>query len=134
MICLNILFLKSKKKINKKKIKKINFFGITFKENCADYRNSLSLELYKLLKQNYKVDLHDPYYENKYLSDDIFIKKFSDIKKTELNIITVNHKFYVNKKNYFFKKIFKKNSILFDLKNIFSNKDFKNSKIDLWQL
>ena len=56
------------------------------------------------------------------------------MKKTELNIITVNHKFYTNKKKYFLKKIFKKNSIKFDLKNIFSNNDFKSSKIDLWQL
>ncbi len=123
-----------KKKINKRKIKKINFFGITFKENCSDYRNSLSIQMYKLLKQNYKVDLHDPYYENKHLADGIFIKKFKDMKKTDFNIISVNHKFYTNKKNYFLKKIFKKNSILFDLKNIFSNKDIESSKIDLWQL
>ena len=104
------------KKINKKKIKKINFFGITFKENCSDYRNSLSLQMYRLLKRKYKVDLHDPYYENEFISQDIFIKKFKDIEKTELNIISVNHKFYQNKKKYFLKNIFNRNSILFDLK------------------
>ena len=122
------------KKINKKKIKKINFFGITFKENCSDYRNSLSLQLYRLLKKKYNVDLHDPYYENEFISQDIFIKNFKDIEKAELNIISVNHKFYQNKKKYFIKNIFNRNSILFDLKNTFSTRDLKNLKIDLWQL
>ena len=59
--------------------------------------------MYRLLKRKYKVDLHDPYYENEFISQDIFIKKFKDIEKTELNIISVNHKFYQNKKSIFLK-------------------------------
>ena len=54
----NYIISEIEKKINKKKIKKINFFGKKFKENCSDYRNSLSLQMYKLLKQKYKV-VHD---------------------------------------------------------------------------
>ena len=40
-------------KINKKN-KKINF-QITFKENCSDYRNSLSLQMYRLLKESIRL-------------------------------------------------------------------------------
>ena len=36
--------------------------GITFKENCNDFRNSKPVEFYKLLSnlENIKIDVHDP--------------------------------------------------------------------------
>ena len=64
----NYIVSQIKAKNRNKKIKKINFFGITFKENCSDFRNSLSLKMYELLRKNFKIDLHDHNYEGKFLN------------------------------------------------------------------
>ena len=130
----NYIVSKIKAKNRNKKIKKINFFGITFKENCSDFRNSLSLKMYELLRKNFKIDLHDPYYEGKFLNKNTFVKKFKDMGKADLNIISVSHEFYIKKKKYFMNNIFKKKSIIFDLKSIYSKREQKFFKLDLWQL
>lgn len=123
------------KKITNKKFNTINFFGVTFKQNCPDYRNSLSIRTIRLLQKNFKVNVHDPYHNSKVIDNDIKIHKFEDIKKSDINIISVNHNFYKIKKKYFVKKIFKKNSIIFDLKGIFNDDEIKKYKLkNIWQL
>ena len=43
--------------------------GVTFKEDCNDIRNSKSLNLYKLLKRQKKIniDIYDPIVDKKIL-------------------------------------------------------------------
>ena len=58
-----------KKKLTRKKLL---IFGVTFKEDCPDLRNSKNLELaQKLIKSNYNVTINDE------LSDKSIIKKLS---------------------------------------------------------
>jgi UDP-N-acetyl-D-galactosamine dehydrogenase len=123
------------KKMKEKKIKlngsKILIMGLTFKENCTDTRNSGTKDIFLQLKKfNCMVDLYDP------LADKDAIKKIYNIypisKLTKNNvydgvIIVVPHKKF---KNMGIKSIFKackKNSVVFDLKNLFqsSQVDFK---------
>ena len=47
----NILHIPKEKKIKKRKIR-IRILGVTFKENCADLRNSRVIEIINLLKRH----------------------------------------------------------------------------------
>ena len=122
------------KKIMKlKKKKNINFFGVTFKENCPDIRNSLSLRIINVLKKKYKVFVHDPYHENKTINN-FKIKKISQIKKNSINVISVSHNYYLKNKKKIIRSFFNKDSFIFDLKNIFSQKDIIKYNLNTWQL
>jgi len=103
--------------------------GLTFKENCADIRNSGVMGVYKGLKKYFcKLHLYDPWV------DDIAIKKtYGVFKPKKLNqkyydgiIIAVAHKKF---KEMGFKKIYnlcKNNNVIYDLKNL-----FYSNKVDL---
>ena len=74
------LYLRYKQLLTEKfkKQKKINILlmGITFKENCNDFRNSKPVEFYKLLSnlENIKIDVHDPYVDKKEIKKGIILK------------------------------------------------------------
>ncbi len=127
---LKFLNLLKRKNLNKKK--NILLLGITFKENCNDYRNSKPLEFYKLLSKhkNFKVDVHDPFVDKRE------IKKYLNLKiirtpaknKYDAVVLLVKHHQY-NKLNYKKLEQFgKKDFIVFDIKNTFFKK-FKKDNI-----
>ena len=80
---------KIKKEITKKgKKHKILFLGGTYKSNVADKRNSLSLKIFKKLKkQNFKIELYDPY---------ININEKFNYKNYKIFILMVDHKEILN--------------------------------------
>ncbi len=102
--------------------KRILVMGITFKENCPDTRNSKSLEIVnQLLEYGLEIDIYDPVAS--FNSNEIY-KKVNNLSKLENNsyagiLITVAHKefsfFNINK----LRSLCIKNSIIFDVKNIF---------------
>ena len=116
-----LINLSKKKKIKLDKCK-ILIFGVTFKENVSDTRNSKVLDLIEMfLKKNSNVFVYDP------LVKFIDNKKINLITKMENNfydiiIYAVNHKnfkyFSLNKIN----KLRKKNSIFYDLNYVFDKK------------
>ena len=58
------------------KKRKILFLGISYKENCGDFRNSKAIILHNLLKRENKVDVFDNFvnkeiYENDISSEEI---------------------------------------------------------------
>lgn len=107
---------------NSKKNFKILFMGLTFKENCADIRNSKNIELYKSLIKNkfYKVDALDPWVIETELSN----LKIKLVKRPikdyyDIIVIAVPHTYF---KNIGIKKIRsfgKRKSIIYDIKNLF---------------
>jgi len=116
--------LKETKK-NKKK-QKILILGITFKENCPDIRNSKVSDIYKFFKKlNYTVDVFDPYADKKETFNEYginLLNKFP-IKLYDGIIIAVAHQFFKSKGVNLIKKISSKNSIIFDIKNIYNEKN-----------
>jgi UDP-N-acetyl-D-galactosamine dehydrogenase len=84
------------KKINEfKNIKKIAYLGITFKENCMDFRNSMPIKLLKKLKQNkFEIDVFDPIVNKKDLEnfEQISITKKMKKQYYDLVLIVVPHK------------------------------------------
>lgn len=120
------------------KTSRIVVFGVTFKENCADIRNSQSIKIIKMLEQlGFEVLAVDPYI-NEETSDKLNIKTINknNVFDADAIIFTVPHsEFY--KISYsviesFYKKSLKKR-ILFDVKNIFNEIIFDN-KYYVWRL
>ena len=108
----------------KKKNARILFMGVTFKENCADLRNSLYLKLAKKLIKNHKVQIYEPNLSN--LKKICGIQNLKKIKnKYDIIIIALAHKAFEKIKIQNLNKIIKKNLIIFDLKNIYKNKNFE---------
>ena len=99
--------------------------GLTFKENCADTRNSgIERVISELKKFNCNLDLYDPWVDHEEIE-----KKYNIIPKSKLNkrtydvvLIAVAHnKFKTLGINYIL-NLCKKNHILYDLKNLFPKK------------
>ena len=115
--CLNVLNFR--KKFN------VLFLGLTFKENCPDFRNSKSFKVLNLLnKYTNNIDIYDPYIDNftkKKLSKKNFVlTDFKSIQQRyDLIMILVSHQeFKYYSKNFKFEKLLKSNGYIYDFKNI----------------
>lgn len=83
--------------------KKILIMGLTFKEDCNDFRNSKSLEIAKRLSNEHKIDLMDPNIENdkSFLASHKFVDSFQ-AGPYDIIIFAVKHKQF---NNFSFKKL-----------------------------
>lgn len=119
--------------LNKKSIlimnTKILIMGLTFKENCPDLRNSGIKKVFDNLNSaGCNLDLHDP------LADKNEVEKI--YKKTPIDkiipnnydaiLVLVGHSQYKKIKLETLIKYCKTNSLIYDLKNIYSNENFIN--------
>jgi UDP-N-acetyl-D-galactosamine dehydrogenase len=115
---------------NKKKVKrKIIVFGVAFKENCPDIRNSKIFDVINSIRKNFDVFLHDPYALNNDVSKEYgySLKKFSDLPvKADVVIINLKHNYYL-KKSYKRKIIalLRPGALMLDLKNLYADNEFK---------
>lgn len=132
----NILNILKKKKLKKEKIK-IRILGVTFKENCADLRNSQVIEIINLLKR-YKINVsfYDPMIISKNLPKNlknIYKKNISN--DYDVLIIAVAHKEYKKLNLNKIKKILgKKEKIIFDLKGLLNKDYYQKNKFTYWRL
>lgn len=98
---------------------KFLIYGLTFKENCPDFRNSQSLKIYREFKElNLNINVYDPYLNEKkpagYFEEDIKLNIKSS--KYDVIVVLVPH----NKmKESNFNQLLEKNGFIFDLKNTF---------------
>ena len=108
---------------------KIAVLGVTFKENVSDIRNSKALEIIRLLdEKGVKVIVSDYMLQEEigYINTPI-----KDIKNVDAIILAVAHDEYRKLSIKDIKLMFKKNAnILYDLKNIFSNEEAIEEKIE----
>jgi len=111
-----------KKNININKAK-VLIMGLTFKEDCADIRNSgINAVIEKLKEYNCNIDLYDPWVDDKEIE-----KIYGITPKPTLNhntydgvILAVKHKKFVDMGQNEILKLCKKNHVLYDLKYLFS--------------
>ena len=123
----NYVALEMIKEMEKKNIKingsKILIMGLTFKENCADVRNSgVKNVIKKLKKYNCNLDLYDPLADKEEIKNTYGILPNSVLKQHSYDgiIIAVAHKKF---REMGVTKIFnlcKKNHVIYDLKYLFS--------------
>lgn len=134
---INNLFEMAKlKKLNLKK-KKIGVFGISYKENVNDIRNSLSIKLIKKLKSKYQINctIHDPLnYDSIKLDSAIDLKELQDIADLDVLIFTVAHDFYKETGIKKFLKQFKKVKIILDIPGMYINERKYLSGVTYWSL
>lgn len=109
-------------KISKnKKNKKILILGITFKEDCNDFRNSKVFDLISILrKKNFSVTVLDPVVNKDQVLKEKKIKILKNLPKTRYSLIfsAVRHSVFVKNKSNFFKYL-KEDGFIYDFQNIF---------------
>ena len=111
------------KNINIKK-SRILIMGLTFKENCADIRNSGVKNLFESLKKlNCIIDLYDPWTKNKDIKKVIKLNSIKILKKNTYDglIIAVAHDKFKSLGLSRIKKLCKRNRVIYDLKNLFNS-------------
>lgn len=125
------------KKIEKKyKNKKINIgiFGLTFKENTNDTRDSKVFDIINILKKKKTINIftYDPNLTKSDLKNkNIKLNKTS--KKFDVLVLAVPHKEFKFNNFETMKRKLNKNGILVDIKGILKNKKIKKN-FDYWSL
>jgi len=100
----------------------VTIIGLTFKENCADIRNSKSLELKEKLEEEGAI----------VYASDPFLGLDDALVKSDIVIYTVAHDLVKKNKNLYNYLLVKEDSLVLDLIDIFKEEDFKEG-ISLWK-
>lgn len=133
----NVILKKIKKNFYKKKDKiKIGLFGLTFKENTNDLRDSKVFDIIKVLNKKKNIDLFaiDPFLKNKDVKNKFKIKLNKKIKKLDVFILAVPHTQFLKFNYHKLKKILcNQSSIVIDIKGILKDKKIKEN-FDYWSL
>jgi len=114
---------------------KINFLGLTFKENCPDLRNTKVIDVLNELDDfGLQVNVHDAEADagqaKKFYNIDLKEKK--ELEKADALVIAVPHKEYKdNIESYL--NLVKADGIIFDIKAIVNSNSLKNGQ-KLWRL
>ena len=120
-----LVYAMKNKNINVKK-SRILIMGLTFKENCADIRNSGVKNLFENLKKlNCIIDLYDPWTKNKDIKKVFRINSINILKKNTYDglIIAVAHDKFKSLGLTKIKNLCKKNRVIYDLKNLFNSNE-----------
>jgi UDP-N-acetyl-D-galactosamine dehydrogenase len=119
------------KEMKKKEIKiegsKILIMGLTFKENCADIRNSgINVVIKKLKKFNCIVDLYDPWAHSEDVKKSFNVSLKPKLKNNFYDgvVIAVAHDKFKEMGEIEIVKLCKKNHVVYDLKHLFSKDKF----------
>ena len=126
VISSNIIDYLSNEKMTFKKINCL-ILGLTFKEDCSDIRNSKVVDIYnELHNNNINIDVYDPFankieVENNY---DIQLIDFNKIKDSYYHVIVVavSHNQFKNLNLDKYSK--SKRTLIYDIKNIYKNKNY----------
>lgn len=120
---------------------KVVFFGVTFKENCPDVRNSKVMEIVKYLNQ-YEINpvLVDP------MADPVDVERaygytlsdISEAKDADAIILTVAHDAYKNMTmdewDSFYKNCADSEKVMIDVKSILDKKEIESRGYKYWRL
>ncbi len=117
---------------------KVAVFGLTFKENCPDLRNTKVTSIIDHLKK-YKCDIviTDEFADKKEAKEEygIDLLDLQKIKNLDVIILSVAHENYLNIKKSDWENFFKGKGVLIDVKSIFEKDFFVNSKmLKHWRL
>ena len=120
---------------------KVVVFGLTFKENCPDIRNSKVVDVIKRLKE-YEINpiVVDPWANEKEAFEEygITLTKLDDVKDVDCVIIAVAHDVFKEISLENIKKFFKcgpdNEKVLIDVKSIYKLFELNASGIKYWIL
>ena len=123
----NIITHYKNNKMNLSKVKTL-ILGVTFKENCPDTRNSKVINVYKdLMKHNVNIEVYDPFASKKEVANKygIDLIDYNQIKGKYYDciLVAVAHEQFINLDLGKFIK--NKKSLIYDLKGIYDNKNYR---------
>lgn len=120
---------------------KVVIFGLTFKENCQDIRNSKVCDIIKQLnKYGIEPIVVDPWVSEREAMHEygIGLTKIEDVNEADCIIIAVAHNEFkalrLEKIKTFFKPVKDNEKVLIDVKGLYKIKDLKASGILWWRL
>ena len=120
---------------------KVVIFGLTFKENCPDTRNSKVEDIIKRLKEfDIKPLVVDPWASERDAMKEygVTLAKLEDIKDVDCIILAVAHNEFrelsLNKLKLLFKESKDDEKVLIDVKGLHSVKELKESGMKYWRL
>ncbi len=124
------------------KTAKVYIFGITFKENCPDTRNSKVYDIIKRLEEYEIVPLvtdpwADPEIAKKEYGVDLI--PFEEVRDADCIIVAVGHKEFRNLPIYTVKQYFRQDipddeKVFLDVKSLYRMEELKASGIRFWRL
>lgn len=120
---------------------KVVIFGLTFKENCPDTRNSKVEDIIRRLEEfEIKPLIVDPWASERDAMKEygVILTKLEDIKDVDCIILAVAHNEFKNLSLDKIKLLFKESQdnekVLIDVKGLYSVKELKESKMKYWRL
>ncbi len=120
---------------------KVVFFGVTFKENCPDVRNSKVMEIVKYLKQyQIKPILVDPLADSTDVSGSygLELADISEARDADCLVLAVAHDEYrgytLDKWNSFFRACPNDEKVIVDIKSILDKDEIKKLGYQYWRL
>lgn len=120
---------------------KVVIFGLTFKENCPDTRNSKVEDIIKRLEEfEVKPLVVDPWASERDAMKEygVTLTKLDDIKDVDCIILAVAHNLFkelsLNKLKLLFKESNDNEKVLIDVKGLYSVKELKESGMKYWRL
>lgn len=120
---------------------KVAIFGLTFKENCPDIRNSKVEDIIKRLEEfDIKPLIIDPWASERDAMKEygVALTKLEELKDVDCIILAVAHnefkKLSLDKLKSLFKDSRDNEKVLMDVKGLYSVKELKESKMKYWRL
>jgi UDP-N-acetyl-D-galactosamine dehydrogenase len=116
---------------------KVTVFGLAFKENCSDIRNSKVVDLINELKDyGCEVNIYDPMVscieaKNVYNID---LQEWEALPISDVIILAIPHKIFLEKGAKEIAKKLSRNGILVDLKSAFKDEYINLKDINIWSL
>ena len=116
---------------------KVGVFGLTFKEDCPDLRNSRVPDIISELESyGIEVLVHDPLAEPEEAESfyNVTLTPFEQIKALDAIVLAVAHSYYkdIPKKDFIEKLVHR--GCLIDVKSFFNPTEFDDSGIHFWRL
>lgn len=124
------------------KTAKVYIFGITFKENCPDTRNSKVYDIIKRLEEYEIVPMvTDPWADPEIAKREygVDLIPFEEVKDADCIIVAVGHKEFRNLPIYTVKQYFRQDipddeKVFLDVKSLYRMEELKASGIRFWRL
>lgn len=113
----------------------VNLYGLTFKENCPDLRNTKVIDVINELRDyGLKINVNDSWADSKDAEEhyEILLIDIDDMPITNVAIIAVAHSEYTENKDRILSKLEDK-SIIFDIKGVIEDIDLKEG-MQIWRL
>ena len=116
---------------------KIAVFGLTFKENCPDLRNTKVTDILEYLKSNKcQVVVTDEWADPEEAKKEMNIElvDFGSIRGYDAAILAVGHETYCNLRLDDWQRILNENGVVIDVKSLYGKDTFTGTTIRHWRL